>query len=150
MTVHKLIATWFGLGLMPRAPGTFGSLGALPFAYLIISYAGLSGLIVAIIAVSLIGWWAADKVGRESGEEDNQIIVVDEVAGQWVALLVAGLNIKLIIAAFLLFRLFDVIKPWPVSRCEKLPGATGVMADDIAAGFYALLCLVVLRYAGFS
>jgi phosphatidylglycerophosphatase A len=143
-----IIATWFGCGLLPKAPGTWGSLGALPVGLLIYVFAGTYGLITGIVLVSVIGWWAADKYDRQTNSTDNQAIVVDEVAGQWIVLLGAGLNPLLIFLAFVLFRFFDVTKIWPVSRFEKLPGAYGVMADDIVAGFYGLICLIGLHYAG--
>jgi phosphatidylglycerophosphatase A len=144
-----LIATWFGLGLLPKAPGTWGSLGALPFGAALIYLAGPLGLIVGIALITVLGYHATERFQKKFNVADDQRIVIDEVAGQWIALYAAGLEPLYIFHSFVLFRLFDVIKPWPCRRLEKLPNkAWGVMADDIAAGVYALLCLLGIRYAG--
>lgn len=143
------LATWFGCGLMRPAPGTWGTLGALPIGILIYAVAGWIGLLIATIAVSVIGYWAAGKFEEQSGEHDNGAIVIDEVAGVWIALIPAGLSIPHVIAAFLLFRFFDILKPWPISWADKkLPGALGVMADDIIAGVFAALIIAGARIAG--
>ncbi len=144
----NLLATWFGCGLMRPAPGTWGTLGALPFGILLMM-AGWPVLLAATILLSYAGWKAADKFGEETGTHDASIIVVDEAAGIWLTLLAATPTGLSVVLAFLLFRLFDILKPWPVSWCdEKLTGGLGVMADDLAAGVYAGLCLWGLRYAG--
>lgn len=145
---HVLIATWFGMGLIEPAPGTWGSFGALPFGLLIYGVMGPLGLAAAAALITIIGYESAKIFSERTGTEDSPQIVVDEVAGQWIALIGAGLNPVLIGLAFIFFRFFDITKLWPASRLEKIPGALGVMADDIAAGLYALLCLMVLRYAG--
>jgi phosphatidylglycerophosphatase A len=148
MTTVNCLATWFGLGFLKPSPGTFGSLGALPFGIAIYYYGGLYALIAAIFLITLIGLWAADQFDKNMGTHDNGMIVIDEVAGQWIALLAAGLNPFFIFLSFILFRFFDITKIWPSNRLEKLPGAWGVMADDIMAGIYAALCIIGLRYAG--
>ena len=151
MPLYKMIATWFGCGLISPGPGTWGSLGAIPFGVLIYWLGGLYALIPAIFIITLIGYWAAHKFEKATNTHDSSMIVVDEVAGQWIALLAAGLNPVLIAAAFILFRFFDITKIWPANWIdEKVPGAAGVMGDDIIAGFYALLCVIGLRYAGLS
>lgn len=147
------LATWFGCGFMKPAPGTWGSLGALPFGIIIYGAGGLWGLTLGIILVSLIGYWASARFEQASATHDNKMIVIDEVAGQWLTLLPAlfywGLNPIAITAAFLLFRLFDVTKPWPISYIDKnVGGALGVMLDDILAGLAAALCLIGAFYAG--
>jgi len=135
----RLVATWFGSGLAPRAPGTMGSLAALPFAWAILAWGGgWPSLAVAVLAVTLAGLWATAVVLRASGIKDPSFVVVDEVAGQWIALLPAGLDPLLFAAGFVLFRLFDIWKPWPVGWADRdLPGAFGVMADDLLAGALA-------------
>ena len=143
------LATWFGAGLIGKAPGTWGSLAAIPFAWLICAYLPIEAFIVAIIVVTLLGYWAAEKFVKNIGDHDNQMIVIDEVAGQWIALLpviiIVGLNPFWITLSFALFRLFDIIKPWPVSWADKkLKGALGVMADDIIAGIMA----AIIGFAG--
>lgn len=141
----RVIATVFGLGYAPKAPGTAGSLGALVVAWLLYTYAGAGPLWFGTLAVALTipGIWAAGAVAKETGRKDPQIVVVDEVVGQWVALAGAShLNWKSWLAAFALFRLFDIWKPAPVRQLEGLPGGFGIVADDAMAGFYAALVLL--------
>lgn len=147
------LATWFGCGLMPKAPGTWGSLGALPVGLALFHFMGFWNFMIGIILVTLIGYWAADRYDKASGSHDNKAIVIDEVAGQWIALLpvlhFVGISPLLILCAFVLFRIFDVLKPWPVSFFDKkIGGALGVMGDDVIAGLYAAGCLLGLIYAG--
>lgn len=143
------LATWFGCGLMRPAPGTWGTLGGLPVGVLIYALGGWISLSVAVILVSALGYWAAGRFEAQTGEHDNDAIVIDEVTGVWIALIPAGLSIPLVIAAFLLFRFFDILKPWPVSWADKkLPGALGVMTDDIIAGIFAALVIAGAGYAG--
>lgn len=145
------LATWFGCGLMKPAPGTWGTLGGLPIGILIYAIGGWIALLIAVLVVSVVGYWAAGKFEEQSGEHDNGAIVIDEVAGVWIALIPAALSIPYVIAAFLLFRFFDILKPWPVSWADKkLPGALGVMADDIIAGIFAALIIAGARFAGFG
>lgn len=145
------LATWFGCGLMRPAPGTWGTLGGLPFGVLLLVFGGVPVLALATILVTLIGYWAADRFEKQTGTHDAGAIVIDEVAGLWLTLLAAAPTPLSVGLAFLLFRFFDIVKPWPVSWCDRqLPGARGVMADDLAAGVYAALVLWGLRYAGFG
>lgn len=140
-----LLATWFGAGYLPKAPGTWGSLAALPFAYVILWLGGPAALAVATVVVSVIGIWAAEGYMRQSGAHDPGAVVIDEVAGQWLTLLAAGLNPVLFIVGFILFRLFDVLKPWPISWADReIQGGLGVMADDILAGVFAGSTVYVL------
>jgi phosphatidylglycerophosphatase A len=139
----SLLATWFGAGLLPWAPGTWGSLAALPFGWLLFRYAGPFGLLAATAAVFATGLWAAQAYEKVAAVKDPGAIVIDEVAGQWLALVPAGiiqggLSLMGILLAFLCFRVFDVAKPWPVGWADRhLKGAFGIMADDIIAGIYA-------------
>jgi len=138
----KILATWFGAGLLPKAPGTWGSLAALPFAWIIVSTGGVAALAVATAVVSAVGWWAADRYVRQTGVADPSEVVIDEVAGQWLTLLVVPADLWFYLAGFALFRLFDIRKPWPVSWADRcLPGGLGVMVDDIFAGLYAAAVL---------
>jgi len=135
-----LIATWFGCGLAPVAPGTAGSLAALAIAYMLpwrpVYFAALA------IALTPVAIWAAGVTARKTGSEDPQIVVIDEVLGQWITLAGASvLNWKSWLAAFVLFRLFDIWKPQPVRRLEALGGGAGVVADDLMAGVYGALVL---------
>jgi phosphatidylglycerophosphatase A len=143
------LATWFGMGFLRPAPGTWGSLGALPFGFAIYMIGGNLLLLLAIVGLIYFGWHAAGEFAKQTGTDDHSMIVVDEVAGQWIALLGTAMNPLMVALSFLLFRFFDVTKIWPVNWCEKkLPGAAGVMTDDIAAGIYALICLLGIQYAG--
>ena len=138
MPGYKLIATWFGVGLMRPAPGTWGTLAALPFAILIKMAGGWIALLAAILIVSFIGYKVSEQWCALTKEKDAPQIVVDEVAGMWITLLAAPLTDMTVLCGFVLFRFFDILKPWPVSWCDqKLPGGYGVMADDIAAGIFA-------------
>lgn len=139
-------ATWLGFGFMPKAPGTWGSLGALPFAVLLLESHGVKALLLGFIFISLIGLWASREFIRQSGEDDSPMIVIDEAAGLCLALLPAAGSTALIIAAFVLFRMFDILKPWPISLAERrIKGAPGVMIDDMLAGILSALCLLLLQ-----
>ena len=136
------LASWFGSGFINPAPGTWGSLGALPFGVILYMFGGASGLAMAAFIITLIGLWSADKFDKAMDGHDSKMIVIDEVAGQWIALLPAALNPALILIAFILFRFFDILKPWPISFIDKkVPGALGVMGDDIIAGLFAAICV---------
>jgi len=146
------LATGCYLGLIPGAPGTYASLATSLVYFGIFAAAGSirPELHLATLAlVTLLGTVAAAEVARERGLEDPQVVVIDEVAGQLVALLflpVTGLNL---LAATLLFRIFDVWKPYPIARLERLPQGVGIMADDLLAGVYAnLLLRLVNRLLG--
>ena len=142
------IATWFGCGYAPAAPGTAGSLAALAIGILLHEYAGFTGWHFLVLAAVLFvpATWAATITAEVTHLKDPQIVVVDEVLGQWIALAGARtLNWKSYLAAFALFRLFDIWKPPPVRQLERLPGGTGIMADDLMAGVYGAAVLWVLR-----
>lgn len=137
-----LMATWFGAGYLPKAPGTWGSLGALPFAWLLIDRGGLWALGTATVIVFIVGIWAAKDFMTRTGAHDPGAIVIDEVVGQWIVLLVAPLDPVAYALAFVLFRVFDVFKPWPISWADRsIGGAWGVMIDDVLAGLFALAVL---------
>jgi len=142
-----LIATWFGSGLMPKAPGTWGTLAALPFAYLIAMAGGVNALIPAAILAFILGTWAAGAYATASAKPDPSEVVIDEVAAIWLVLAFAPFTLVGWALAFAAFRLFDVVKPWPVSVADaKLKGGFGIMFDDIVAAIYAMLALQILFY----
>lgn len=139
------IATFFGAGRMRPGPGTWGSaaaavlwMGGALGLRLSPSSADLLPLAAALTALAA-GIPASTVVERESGSVDPGYVVIDEAAGQWIALIGSRPDLKHLLAAFLLFRFFDVVKPWPARRLEALPGGWGIMLDDVAAGVYALL-----------
>lgn len=145
------VATWFGLGLMHPAPGTWGTLGGIPIGLILLALGGKLALAVGIVLVTLLGLWAARKFEEMTGVHDSSIIVIDEVAGIWITLLATTLTPLSIIAAFFLFRFFDVLKPWPISWLDRnLGGALGVMVDDLVAGVAAGLCLWGLNTYAFA
>jgi len=141
-----LLATCFGCGYWPWGPGTAGSLAAVAIAALLHFYTGYARLtLIVLIAVLLVpGIWAATQTARQLNRKDPGSVVIDEVLGQWLTLLgAAALNWKSLVAGFILFRFFDIWKPWPVRNFEKLPEGTGIVADDLAAGVYGALILYI-------
>ena len=144
------LATWFGVGLLPKAPGTWGSLAALPFAWLIAAYAGQLWLLAASAVLIVIGTVASQAYGRTKGVADAPQIVVDEVAGQWLTLTVVPPDLLLYAIGFVLFRLADIVKPWPASLVDRrMKNGFGVMLDDMVAAVYASGTLLVgLNFLG--
>jgi phosphatidylglycerophosphatase A len=143
------VATAGGAGFAPKAPGTAGSIIGV-FVYLIIEGAHAGAYYLhAIIFFFIVGTWASSRVERLYGH-DSQRIVIDEVIGQMITFgLFAGryqLSAIYIASGFVLFRLFDITKPFPVRRLERLPGGLGVVGDDVAAGLYALAALALILY----
>ncbi len=144
-----VLATWFGAGLLPAAPGTWGSLAALPFAWAIRALWGTVGLAIAAATVFIAGWWAAGAVATASGTKDPGAIVIDEVAAQWLVLLAVPLDPLAYALALLLFRIFDIWKPWPVCWADRhIAGGLGIMLDDLMAAVYAVLVLSALLAIG--
>ena len=142
-----LLATWFGAGRLPWAPGTWGSLSALPFAWLLLALGGAWQLLLATALVFALGLWASDRYMKAVGLHDPGAIVIDEVAGQWLTLTIAPLDPLAFLLGFVLFRVADVLKPWPAGWLDRrVGGAFGVMIDDVAAAVYAggALALVVI------
>ena len=141
----SLVATCGGVGLIKIAPGTWGSLAALPMAVALVWIAGPWLLAVALVGVLVAGTQAADWIGR-SGEHDSPAIVVDEVAGQWFALLPVCLDLTYYLPAFLLFRAADIAKPWPAGWIDRhMQTGLGVMLDDVVAGLYAGVAALGLK-----
>lgn len=144
----RLLATWFGVGLMRPAPGTWGSLVAVLLAWAIDRYAGFPVLVALTVLVTALGFWAIGvELAGKPGEDPSEF-VIDEVAGQWIALILPAsvfwwkgwetwLPYPAPLAAFLFFRLFDIWKPWLVGRADRRGDAPGVMIDDLWAGLFA-------------
>ena len=135
-----VLATWFGCGLSPVAPGTCGALGAVPLHYLLCSLP-IEQHVLVIVFLTAVGIWASHRVAMALGSEDPQLVVIDEVAGVLIAMAaVRGFGTMPTIAAFLLFRFFDITKPGPIRRAEHLsPAGLGIMADDLLAGVAAAM-----------
>ena len=140
------IASGFGSGFSPRAPGTVGSAVAmLPWLWL--RTLPLHYYALAVLLAFVIGVWASTWVVRRSGVQDPQVVVWDEFVGVWIALIAAPAGWIWMLAGFALFRLFDIWKPWPVNWAdEKIGGGLGVMLDDVFAGFYALIVMEIAAW----
>lgn len=137
-----LIATGGGLGHLPRAPGTFASLAALPVAWLLDAWAGRGAILLAGVVVALLGWWAGQIYVSRHRVQDPGEIVVDEIAAQLLVLAAVPLSLFSTVVGLLLFRLFDIAKPWPVSWADRsVKGGLGVMLDDLLAALYAAVAL---------
>ncbi len=148
-SLSGLIATGFGSGLSPVAPGTFGSIAALLPAYLYVQYLPHNLWVTAIVMVAalLIGIWSCDRAGKKLGKDDHPSLVWDEFVGQWLVLLAVPVSWPGWLAALLLFRLFDILKPWPVTAADKhIHGGWGVMLDDLLAAAYAVILLLLLQW----
>ncbi len=143
-----LTSTVFGCGLLPLAPGTWGSAAALPLAWLVRESYGIPGLVAVAAAAFLLGLWSATIYVRRSSEADPGAIVIDELTGQLLVLTIAPLQWGWFVTGLVLFRVFDIIKPWPASWAERrFKNGFGVMLDDIFAAAYAgagLYALVVI------
>lgn len=142
----SLLATWFGAGKSPIVPGTMGTLAALPFGWLIHMHSGSEGLIVAALLTFFIGIFVADRFMKLSfTSHDPREIVIDEVAGMWLLLAAFPLSLTSYFTAFIIFRIFDILKPWPISLCDrKIHGGFGVMFDDFVAAIYPVILIGLL------
>lgn len=142
-----LWATFFGIGRIPLAPGTWASLLTALIAYAVVPHLRFAWTLpMAALLVFLTGIPAAAILERHIARKDPRPCVIDEVAGQLVALTLVPHTPALYLAAFLLFRLFDIVKPFPVKQSERAPHGIGIMADDVLAGLYAFACLHLFRY----
>ncbi|WP_407493364.1 phosphatidylglycerophosphatase A [Pseudooceanicola sp. MF1-13] len=158
MKLAEVIGTVFGVGLLRPASGTWGSMAALPLAYGLFQLGGFFLVLVALIVVFFAGWWATIQITTQGDDPDPSRVVIDEVAGQWVALLpvlygamFAGVEVTRLwpgwIAAFVFFRLFDIWKPGPVGRADRRHDPLGVMLDDVIAGVMAAVIVILLAIA---
>lgn len=147
-----ITATFCGTGWLKPGPGTWGSLAAAAIWYFGLRATHLTGWAIPAVTAAgallftVAGIPAGTIVARESGREDPGFVVIDEAAGQWVALIAAPVELRHAVLALALFRIFDIVKPWPARQLEELPGGTGIMLDDLAAGAYALVIMLVVRH----
>lgn len=148
MNTAAMISTFFGVGRAPIAPGTVASAAALPLALVIHWFAGPYVLAGAALAVFAIGVWFSAIYARETGVADPTEVVIDEVAGQWLACALSPLTWTGYLLAFAFFRLFDISKTWPVSWAEKQKGGVGIMLDDLIAGAMGGGIVALLANAG--
>ncbi len=158
--MSRMITTFFGAGLAPVAPGTFGSLAALPTGYGLHVLGGPVLLSLGVVLAFFVGLWATKVETAGKDDHDPSEIVIDEVAGQWIALMPLSIGLSMAgaaphvfpwpgwVGAFVMFRLFDIWKPWPVSWADRKETPVGVMLDDVLAGVMA--AIVVTAAAGIS
>ncbi len=140
------LAFGFGSGLAPFAPGTFGTLVAIPL-FLLMQPLALPWYLLIVLAITLFGIWLCGASAKKLGLHDPAGIVWDEIAGYLVTMIAAPAGWKWIIIGFILFRIFDIWKPWPINIADKkLEGGLGIMLDDIIAGIYALIVLQLIAY----
>jgi phosphatidylglycerophosphatase A len=143
--IALILSAWFGAGLLPLAPGTWGTLFGLPLVGLMsrlsVFYAGAFLGLFVVLAI-----WSSHSCREWFQEDDPSEIVIDEVAGLLLALFLLPLSGVGLFGGFLLFRVFDILKPFPIGRVEKLRGGFGIVADDLVAGLYANLCLRLILF----
>ena len=155
MTASRLIATFFYFGYLRPAPGTWGSLAALPVAWALVIVGGPWALVAGVVVSYVAGHWATATETRGKDDHDPSEIVIDEVCGQWIALLpvafgaqMTGSDVSALwpgtVAAFIFFRYFDITKPGPVGWADRKAGPTGVMLDDVIAGVVAALAVMAI------
>lgn len=145
MSAAEHIATLGGLGRMvPKAPGTVASFLTLFVAWGLAAVHGQLLVLVAAITAMAVGFWGAELYARQHQSKDPSECVIDEVAGQLFACAFAPRTLLTYAIAFALFRLFDIVKPWPISAAERLPGGLGIMADDVIAGVLAGILILIL------
>ncbi len=142
--MSRLVGSFFFFGRSPYAPGTVGSLAALLLYYPIRNSASL--YVITILIVFIIGTWSARKMCVKLSDDDPQEVVIDEVVGMLIALFLIPCNVITVISGFALFRLFDIIKPWPIKRLESIKNGYGVMLDDVLAGVFANIVLQIVYY----
>jgi len=138
--IHFL-ALGFGSGLLPKAPGTYGTLAAIPL-YLLLAPTSIITYLSIVIVMSIAGIYICGKAAEDSGVHDHGAIVWDEIVGFLITMFMVPISWQSVVVGFILFRIFDIFKPWPISFVDKnLHGGLGIMVDDILAGFAALACM---------
>ncbi len=142
--IALLLSSWFWVGLLPGAPGTFGALFGIPVAIGLRSLGSLTETLSMLVFLAL-AYWACDIAWRMAGEDDPRWVVIDEVAGLLVSVFGAASGFIDFSLGFVLFRIFDVWKPYPICRMERLHGAKGILMDDLLAGVFANLCLRIIH-----
>ena len=143
--VILILSSWFGSGLAPFAPGTFGTLAAVP---LVIGFGFLGhwAAFLCVMGISGLAIWVSQGAENLLGKKDPSAVVIDEVAGISLTMFLVPISWLSLCAGFLLFRFFDIVKPWPARRAEKLSGGLGIVLDDLVAGVYAHLALSLILF----
>jgi phosphatidylglycerophosphatase A len=140
----QFLALGFGSGLAPKAPGTFGTLAAIPL-FLLLSLLTPIMYLLAVVVVSIVGIYICGKAAEDVGVHDHPAIVWDEFAGYFITMIMVPISWQSIAVGFVLFRLFDILKPWPISFIDKkISGGLGIMLDDILAGIFSLIIMQLI------
>ena len=143
--IHFL-ALGFGSGLAPKAPGTFGTLAALPLYFLMMKLS-LPVFVALTLIITIAGFWICDIAAKDMQVHDHGAIVWDEVAGMLITMIAAPVGLLPLVVGFVLFRFFDIIKPWPIKLLDRhVKGGFGIMIDDVLAGVFAAICLQAIHY----
>jgi phosphatidylglycerophosphatase A len=145
-SLAKVVASFFYVGYVPVIPGTFGSLATFPLYFLLVCLGGWQVYLAVLVAVIVAGVAAADRAEKQSRIIDPSFVVIDEVAGQLTTLFLLPVSWKTAFAGFLLFRILDIIKPFPAGRAERLHGGWGIMMDDVIAGVYGNLLIRLVLF----
>ena len=147
--MKNILSNWFStvfkIGYLPIAPGTWGSLAALIVWYVLVGHISSITLIVLIVVIFALGVYTSSIIEVDLSIKDPSIVVIDEWVGQWIVLLYLPKSMVWGLVAFLLFRLFDIWKPYPISKLDNMHGGWGIMLDDVLAGIYALVVISILR-----
>jgi len=137
----QLLAVGFGSGLAPKAPGTFGTLAAIPL-FILLSALSDNTYLAVVLLLTIIGIYLCDKTAKDVGVHDHPAIVWDEFIGYFITMLYLPVTWQTVIVGFVLFRVFDILKPWPISWLDKhCHGGFGIMIDDVVAGIFACVCM---------
>lgn len=141
-------AVGLGSGMSPIMPGTVGSLVAIPIWLVTLAQLSLISNLIIIVIAAFLGFYLCDKTSKDMGVHDHKSIVWDEFVGMWITLLaIPYLSWQWVVIAFILFRIFDIIKPWPISWCDKnVKGGFGIMVDDLIAGVFAAIVVLVIAH----
>lgn len=139
------LSTWFGTGLLPVAPGTFGTLGAVPLVFGLTCLGTVPGVFIIAMVVA-VAIWASDRSEKLLGNNDPSEVVIDEVAGFLLTMFLLPLSWFTFGLGFVLFRIFDIFKPYPIKQAETLRGGLGIVMDDLVAGIYAHLCVRLIFF----
>ena len=135
------VAFGFGSGLSPKAPGTMGTIVAIPL-FILLSKLGLLVYVLIVIAAALLGIWVCGKASERLGVHDHGGIVWDEIVGYWITMIGMPISLSSIILGFVLFRFLDIFKPWPINYIDRhVQGGLGIMLDDIVAGVFAWIIM---------
>lgn len=140
------IALGFGSGLAPKAPGTFGTLAAIPL-FLLLSMLASHWYLLAVLIVIIVGIYTCDYTSKQLQVHDHPGIVVDEFAGFLITMIAVPVTWQWVVTGFILFRFFDIVKPWPISWLDRrVQGGLGIMLDDIVAGLFSLIVIQLILY----